>query len=730
MWSGRCRSALHRLRRCAAQATAAPVTDNVAPFATPVIGRAPWNVDASSDGYKELAKRSILQHGFVLLHGLFQTDELKRLAGPAMSNTETVLSTLHAKGVTLPVGSRAGFHEVVLRSPGRYDVPCDFKEFPNELLQKFECIASELLNDGVGSPNSPSRASRAFAGIVRAEPGSESQIWHADSPHLTKEHSSPNLLNVLVATRNVSKQLGPTELVLDSHRLTNHLRPGAQFSTELLYQDPKNSPKAIGAQDLPVILAEMEAGSALIFDDRILHRGGGNVSAENRDVVFFSYSRPDFEHSTHYEAVRSLKTYDHRSLAKEVRREFPGLRADGDVVLADGASGSQLHESAIQAVQEQLTYGTANIGGEYDSSRRAEAAVSGARLAMSDFLTCDTQEVIFGASMTNLVLHLARALGPALEKGGNWVLDPISHGANVWPWVKLAGRLGAEVRWLPAEKCRLQTEEGALAAVIDSSTRFVAAGAASNGVGSVHDVQELCRRAKALSQGKALTFVDAVHYAPHGRVNVQRIGCDFLACSPYKFFGPHAGVLFGRRQLLQTLPADRLDCSDDSLPCSLNNHMSRWEVGTQNYEALSGVTAAVNYLADLGHRFGGAAPSAPRAERLEAGWHAIEAHEKELKNSFLEGVKSLRNVHVLGEEDPAHRTATFAVSKEGLKPQELASRLCKRGIWCTAGNHYAGFWDEHSGGLANNDEGMARLGLLHYNTLTEVDRILAALEDA
>ncbi|CAE7812702.1 csd [Symbiodinium sp. CCMP2592] len=719
------------LRRCSSQAV----------VATPVAST--WNVKASEPGYKALAAESILQHGFVLLQGLFLPDELRRLTTPATSNTERVLSMLRAKGVDLPVGSRAGFHEVVLRSPGRYDVPCDFELFPTELLEKFECIANELLAETeIQAPQSR----RVFAGTVRALPSSERQIWHADSPHVSPEHKGPHLLNVLVATRNLSKKMGPTELVPGSHVLTNHLHPKAQFSTELLYQRAGNGPDKIGATQLPVA-AEMDAGSVLIFDDRILHRGGENVSVENRDVVFFSYARLDFEPETHYEAVRSLNSYDHHKLCETVRKEFPGLRSGlrDAPVLADGASGSQLHESAIQAVQDQLTSGIANIGGAYESSSRAEAAVSAARLAMSDFLGgCEAQEVVFGASMTALVLHLARALGPALAKGTtspprNIVLDPLSHGANVWPWLSLARRLGAEVevRWLPVKdlslSLSLDTSDQALNKVIDRNTCFVAAGAASNGVGSIHDVQQLCQTAKELSEEKALTFVDAVHYAPHGRINVHRIGCDFLVCSPYKFFGPHAGVLFGRRRLLESLPADRLDCSDDSLPSMVNGNMSRWEVGTQNYEALAGVTAAVNYLADLGHRFGGASPSAPRPERLEAGWHAIEAHENDLKRRFLEGLQSIRTVHLLGEPDPsriAHRTATFAVCKESLAPQELAMRLCSRGIWCTAGNHYAGFWEAHSDGLATNEEGMARLGLLHYNSLREVDRVLAALEDA
>lgn len=241
------------------------------------------------------------------------------------------------------------------------------------------------------------------------------------------------------------------------------------------------------------------------------------------------------------------------------------------------------------------------------------------------------------------------------------------------------------------------------------------------------------RAAKELSGGKALGFVDAVHYAPHGKLDVDSIGCDFLACSPYKFFGPHSGMLFGRRELLSTLPVDRFDCQDDRLPNEDNCFMSRWEVGTQNYEALAGVTAAVDYLADLGVRFGGADAKADRCTRLEVAFRAISAHECELTTRFLEGVSALKGVSVvMGVTNPAQanlRTPTFAVQKDGIHPWELAERLSARGVWCTAGNHYAGFWEKHSGGRVANDIGATRIGFLHYNTLGDIDKVLQVLDE-
>jgi cysteine desulfurase family protein (TIGR01976 family) len=389
-----------------------------------------------------------------------------------------------------------------------------------------------------------------------------------------------------------------------------------------------------------------------------------------------------------------------------------------------------------------MRYGIANIGGEYTSSRNSQAAVASARSAMADFLGCDTQEIAFGPSMTAVTFHLANSFRNAgyLKPGDNIVLDPISHGANVWTWTRLAKHSGSEIRWLPVAgeaqghlptDCILDSRLEALASVIDSRTKLVAIGAASNGVGTAHDITSICSATKKLSEGRALSFVDAVHYAPHARVDVRAIGCDFLACSPYKFFGTHSGVLFGRQSISATLPVDRLDCAYDTLPSDGNYNMSRWELGTQNYEALVGVRAAVDYVAGLGSRFGGADANASRSDRLNAAWRAIVAHEAELKHRFLSGAASIKKLRLLGVTDPEKskfRTATFAVSKAGVTAADLSKQLCDRGIWCTAGNHYAGFWSAQSNGAISNDEGMTRLGLLHYNTLVEVDRILEALE--
>jgi cysteine desulfurase family protein (TIGR01976 family) len=723
---------------------------------------APWEVESlHATSIKEQAAQSIIKYGFAVLPRLLMPSELSQLATPLREHTGRVMASLHAKGSSLQVGSVHGFTEVCLRSPHRYDLP-----FP--VGDKAAPRIDEMIQGIAESALEPSEGTvvTAFSGIVRAEPGCEAQQWHADSAHEHETHTRAHLLNVLIALSDVSAADGPPEFVPRSHRLTNHHRPGATWNEhELLYQSDANSPERIGSEEAPVALP-LSAGSALIFDDRVLHRGGANHGETNRDLVYFSLCRASYlpKISAYFEATRSLERYDHRVLPHTVRPAFPGLRLDSgeddtgaggkptsssstSPVFADGASGSQLHDSAIAAATEQMRLGAANAGGSYPSSRMVDRTVRAARESMGDLLACAPHEVVFGPSMTALAFHLARALRDSgrILPGDNIVLDPLSHGANVFAWQRLASHSGAEVRWLPVagesagidpKECTLDARAEALAGTIDQRTRLVAVGLASNGVGSIHDAAALIEAARILSTGpstSALTFVDAVHYAPHASIDVRALDCDFLACSPYKFFAPHCGALYGRAALLESLPVDRLGCADDRLPNNDNCHMSRWEVGTGNYEALAGTHAAIEYLASVGHLCGGADAAAPRRTRLEAAWRAICAHEHELKLRFLEGTRGIAGLSVLGVVEPSRldrRTPTFAVAKRGVPPAHLAEQLCQRKVYCTAGNHYAGFWGQLSGGLANDEQGMCRIGLLHYNSLDEVDRIVEALDAA
>jgi len=704
----------------------------------------PWVVLPSTPDFEARAADAVLKHGFVIIPELFAEDGLAALEKPVMEQANMIDSQLHEKSVALRVGSANGFHQICLRSPGRKDFPCSTGLIADSVVSPLDKIASNVFaenaekEEGKAIGGAANNAVRGFFGMVRGEPGCPAQLWHTDSPHITgPDHGLPNMLNMVVSLEDCLAEMGPTELIPQSHILTNHFRAGIAFNADtLVYQNPENSPELIGSTAAPVISA-MPAGSAVIFDDRIMHRGGHNQSTRNRDIVFFSYHRSGYSPPAYYEAKRSLATYNHKSLAETVRKEFPGLArcSGGNVILADGASGSQFHNTVIEGMVEQMSNGIANMGGNYDSSRHAERTMVGMRAAMADFLNCASDEIVVGASMSALTYHVARALrnSDLLKPGDNIVLDPMSHGSNVWTWVQLAKACGVEVRWFQiGDGLTLNSQPDVLSTLIDEKTKFISVGYASNAVGSVHDVKAICAAAEELSKGQALRYVDAVHYAPHGPVDVQDISCDLLVCSPYKFFGPHSGILFGRKHLLQTLSVDRLDCQDDGLPAEINCHMSRWEVGTQNYEAAAGITAAVDYLADLGGRFGGASVGSSRADRLNCAWHAIGAHESELKLCFLEGSARVRGLHLLGVTDPAQemkRTATFAVAKDGFTPEELTAALCERGVWCTSGNHYAGFWNGHSGGVAGNDSGLTRLGFLHYNTINEIEEALRVLAD-
>ncbi|KAH8049432.1 cysteine desulfurase [Aureococcus anophagefferens] len=340
-------------------------------------------------------------------------------------------------------------------------------------------------------------------------------------------------------------------------------------------------------------------------------------------------------------------------------------------------------------------------------------------------LRCEPAEVVFGNNATSLVLRASRALARTWDAGDNIVLSSLDHDCNAGPWAWAARDAGVRVRWIPVkgDGC---LDVDALEALVDARTRLVACGYASNGLGSVTDVSRVCGVAR---RAGAVSFVDAVHYAPHGLVDVALVGCDFLVLSPYKFFGPHCGALFGRRELLEALEPAKLRVADGGLPSDANCHMSKWEVGTQNFEALAGTTAAVDYLASLGDRFGGlAAGGRTRRERLVAGFGAIARHEHVLKRRFLAGAAKVPGLVVHGVADLGRldeRTCTFAVTKAGVDPERLTAALVDdHGVYCTYGNHYCTFWDDL--GL-DNATGATRLGFLHYNTAGDVDKALAAL---
>jgi cysteine desulfurase family protein (TIGR01976 family) len=401
-----------------------------------------------------------------------------------------------------------------------------------------------------------------------------------------------------------------------------------------------------------------------------------------------------------------------------LRQQFPALaaRQDGSpVVFLDGPGGTQVPQRVIDAVAGYYREANANAHGAFATSVRSDAIVEEAHSAVADLLgAASPAGVKFGQNMTSLTFALSRAIGRTLRPGDEVVVSRLDHEANRGPWISAAADAGATVREIAFDAATCTLDLGSLDAALSERTRLVAVGWASNAVGTVNPVAEIVRRAHAVG---AWTFVDAVHYAPHGPLDVAGLETDFLVCSAYKFFGPHVGVLWGRAELLADLPAYKVRPATD-----------RWETGTQNHEGIAGTLAAVEYLAEVGDELGDAAPGAARRERLLAGMRAIEAYERGLSERTLAGLASIPGLTVHGLADPARaaeRTPTFAVTLAGWTPRALAEALAARAIYAWDGDFYATTLVEDLG-LARTG-GVVRLGLVHYTTAEEVDRLVETL---
>jgi cysteine desulfurase family protein (TIGR01976 family) len=413
-----------------------------------------------------------------------------------------------------------------------------------------------------------------------------------------------------------------------------------------------------------------------------------------------------------------------------LRPQFPALAAQQDgrpVVFLDGPGGTQVPQRVIDAVAAYYRDANANSHGAFATSIRSDAILAEAHAAVADLLGAASPfEVKLGQNMTSLAFALSRSIARVLRPGDEILISRLDHEANRAPWMAAAADAGATVREIEVDHATCTLDLGSLDAALSERTRLVAVGYASNAVGTVNPVAEIVRRAHAVG---AWTFVDAVHYAPHGPLDVTRLGTDFLACSAYKFFGPHVGILWGRAELLDSLPAYKVRPASD-----------RWETGTQNHEGIAGTLAAVEYLADVGRRFGkidaeagGAADAeagvgSSRRARLSAGMRAIEAYERELSARVLVGLAAVPGLTVHGHADRARvaeRTPTFAVTLAGWTPRGLAQTLAAAGIYAWDGDFYATTLVEDLGLAASG--GVVRLGLVHYTTFDEVDRLLATL---
>ena len=407
-----------------------------------------------------------------------------------------------------------------------------------------------------------------------------------------------------------------------------------------------------------------------------------------------------------------------------VRSQFPSLARtiNGQpAAFLDGPGGTQVTQSVIDSISHYLKTSNANTHGHYATSRETDEIISGARSAMADFLGCESDEIVFGPNMTTLTFAISRSIGRELGPGDEILLTQLDHSANISPWQALEER-GVKIQFVDIreEDCTLDLDD--FARKLSSRTKFVAFGYASNAVGTINDVKTIIRMAH---DAGALAYIDAVHYAPHGFIDVRDLDCDFLACSTYKFFGPHMGVLYGKREHLQRLHPYKVRPNTDDVP-------GGWEMGTLNHECLAGITACVDYLAELGSK--AILPPTDdvrhttRRALLHSAYHAIQFHEHNLSLRMLGGLAEIPGLRLYGISDPArvaYRCPTFAIRIEGQHPRELAAKLGERGIFTWDGNYYALNLTERLGVEA--DGGFLRIGFVHYNTEDEAERVLAEL---
>jgi cysteine desulfurase family protein (TIGR01976 family) len=403
-----------------------------------------------------------------------------------------------------------------------------------------------------------------------------------------------------------------------------------------------------------------------------------------------------------------------------VRSQFPSLQTQVNgqpAAFLDGPAGTQVPTQVMHVIQNYLMGANANTCGAFLTSRRTDEMLNTARAAMADFFHCQRDEVVFGQNMTTITFSVSRAIGREWNAGDEIVLTTLDHDANFSPWKALEEK-GVVIRQVDIREddCTLNLDD--LKSKLNEKTKLVAVGYASNAVGTINPVAEITRLAHAAG---ALVYIDAVHFAPHGLIDVKHLNCDFLVCSPYKFFGPHMGTLYGKRQHLQGFRPYKVRPCTDQTP-------ERWEAGTQVHELIAGIGAAVEYIAELGRH---SDPSVvTRREALAAAYRTTVAYERRLVSRLIEGLQSISGVRIYGITDPSRfeeRCSTLSLRIGNHDPTTIAAFLGERGIFTWDGNYYALNLTERLG--VELQGGMLRIGLVHYNTLDEVERLLTALRE-
>jgi len=395
---------------------------------------------------------------------------------------------------------------------------------------------------------------------------------------------------------------------------------------------------------------------------------------------------------------------------ESIRARFPALaRLEHGVPVAyfDGPGGTQVPEPVVEAMTRYLYRHNANTHWAYPSSEETDAMIAAAREAFADFLNASPAEIVFGLNMTSLTFHLARALGRGWEPGDEVVITELEHHANVAPWQALARERGVVVRTLPLRLEDGTVDLGGLGQVLGKRTRLIAVTAASNSLGTVLDVAAACGVAR---QAGVLTFVDAVHAAPHLLLDVRAIGCDFLACSAYKFYGPHIGILYGREELLARLDVPKVGPAPDTAP-------ERVETGTQNHEGIAGAFAAVEFLAGLGH-------GSTRRARLATAYSELHHRSAVLFRNLWESLAAMGPVRLYGPGLDLPRTPTLGFTVKGVTPEAAVRRFAERGVFLSHGDFYAQTVIDR---LGLGPDGLIRAGCACYTTEGEIDRLVSAV---
>jgi len=392
---------------------------------------------------------------------------------------------------------------------------------------------------------------------------------------------------------------------------------------------------------------------------------------------------------------------------EEIRAQFPALNRVHNghpVAYFDGPGGTQVPRAVVETMTDYLFNHNANSHWAYPTSNETDAIIAYSRKALADFLNASDEEIAFGQNMTSLTFHLARALGREFTPDDEIIVTELDHHANVDTWRSLEKERGVKIRVVPMDIESGTLEFAELENLLNSKTRLLAIGAASNAIGTVSDVKKACALAK---ENGTLSFVDAVHYAAHECIDVHEIGCDFLACSAYKFYGPHIGVLYGRKEILEKIDFPKLKPAPNNAP-------ERAETGTQSHESIAGAGAAVDFLASL-------STGETRRERLQNTFAEIHSRKKELFKTLWEGLSAVTGVKLYGQNPESNRTPTIAFTVEGFPAKNVAEKLAERGVFTSHGDFYAMTVIEK---LGLQNDGLVRAGCACYTTTEEIERLI------